>query len=79
MEFWHCGGRADCKLSCLGSCDGGSGRAKALAEKYAVKAFIDALEGECDFEIDGAEARKSVELILAIYQSAREQRLIKLR
>ena len=35
-------------------------------------AFIDALESKSDFTINGTEARKSVEVILAIYKSARE-------
>ena len=42
------------------------------------KAFLDALEHNHEFAINGLEARKSVALIQAIYQSAREQRLIKL-
>ena len=42
------------------------------------KAFIDALESGGEFRISGAEARKAVELILAIYKSAREQRVVKL-
>lgn len=43
------------------------------------KAFLDALEKGEPFWIDGAEARKAVEVILAIYRSAREGRLVKLR
>lgn len=43
------------------------------------KAFLDALEKGKPFWIDGAEARKAVEVILAIYHSAREGRLVKLR
>ncbi len=42
------------------------------------QAFIDALEQDRDFEIDGAEARKAVEVILAIYKSAGEQKVVKL-
>ncbi len=56
------------------------------------KAFIDALEGGDDFRgppnakkgvwgplcISGTEARKAVEVILAIYKSARKQRKVKL-
>jgi UDP-N-acetyl-2-amino-2-deoxyglucuronate dehydrogenase len=42
------------------------------------KAFLDALETGEDFWIDGAEARKAVEVILAIYQSAKEQKPVKL-
>jgi predicted dehydrogenase len=43
------------------------------------KAFIDALESGKGFSLSGTEARKSVELILAIYKAAKEQRVIRLR
>jgi predicted dehydrogenase len=43
-----------------------------------IKEFIDALEAGNDSYIDGREARKAVEIILAIYKSAKEQKLIKL-
>ncbi len=39
-------------------------------------AFLDALDTGTSFEIDGIQARKSVELILAIYRSAREGKTI---
>ena len=42
------------------------------------KAFVDALESGKDFALSGTEARKAVELILAIYKAAKEQKLIKL-
>ena len=42
------------------------------------KAFIDALESGREFCISGAEARKAVEVILAIYKSAREQKIVRL-
>jgi len=42
------------------------------------KAFIDALESGEDFWISGAEARKAVEVILAIYKSAKEQKPVSL-
>jgi UDP-N-acetyl-2-amino-2-deoxyglucuronate dehydrogenase len=42
------------------------------------KAFIDALETGEDFWISGSEARKAVEVILSIYKSAKEQKIIKL-
>jgi predicted dehydrogenase len=42
------------------------------------QAFIKALEQGGNFEISGAEARKAVEVILAVYQSAREQKPVKL-
>jgi len=42
------------------------------------KAFLDSLEKGMDFWISGPEARKAVEVILAIYRSAKEKRLVKL-
>ncbi len=42
------------------------------------KAFLAAIEGNRDFEIDGKEARKAVQVILAVYQSAKEGRAVKL-
>lgn len=42
------------------------------------KEFLNALQQGRDFEINPAQARKSVELILAIYESAREQKIVKL-
>lgn len=41
-------------------------------------AFVEALEEGRPFEIDASQARKAVELILAIYQSAREEKIITL-
>ncbi|MHC4153149.1 MAG: Gfo/Idh/MocA family protein, partial [Planctomycetota bacterium] len=42
------------------------------------ESFIKALEEKQNFEINALEARKPVELILAIYKSAKEQRLVKI-
>ena len=42
------------------------------------KAFIKALESGGDFSLSGTEARKAVEVILAIYKSAKEQTKVKL-
>ena len=42
------------------------------------KAFIEALESGGDFSLSGTEARKAVEVILAIYKSAKEQTKVKL-
>ncbi|MFT3948966.1 MAG: Gfo/Idh/MocA family oxidoreductase [Agriterribacter sp.] len=41
-----------------------------------IEAFIKALDEGRPFEIDGAEARKAVEIVLAIYQSAKENKTI---
>ena len=39
-----------------------------------IKAFIESIEARRPFEIDGKEARKAVEIVLAIYRAAKEQR-----
>ena len=60
---------------------GGGGVSDPMAipfEPHArnIGAFIDAVEQNKPFEIDGREARKSVEIISGIYQSAREHKEI---
>ena len=67
----------------FGEIAGGGGVSDPAAISYQnhthnFKAFLDALESGEDFWIDGAEARKAVEVILAIYKSAKEQKLVKL-
>jgi UDP-N-acetyl-2-amino-2-deoxyglucuronate dehydrogenase len=62
--------------------EGGGGVADPAAISYEnhtrnFKAFLDALETGEDFWISGPEARKAVEVILAIYKSAREGRPVK--
>jgi UDP-N-acetyl-2-amino-2-deoxyglucuronate dehydrogenase len=59
---------------------GGSDPAAINYENHTrnFQAFLNALEKNAPFEISGAEARKSVQLILAIYKSAREKRLVRL-
>ncbi len=42
------------------------------------KAFIDALESGREFAINGSEARKAVEVVLAIYQSAKKKKTVKI-
>jgi UDP-N-acetyl-2-amino-2-deoxyglucuronate dehydrogenase len=63
--------------------EGGGGVADPAAISYEnhtrnFKAFLDALDNNKDFWIDGPEARKAVQVILAIYESAREGRLVRL-
>jgi UDP-N-acetyl-2-amino-2-deoxyglucuronate dehydrogenase len=67
---------------------GQAGTAGAAADPAAIshqnhrrnfEAFLKAVENNTDFCISGREARKSVEVILAIYQSAREQKIVRLR
>ncbi|MHC4394834.1 MAG: Gfo/Idh/MocA family protein [Planctomycetota bacterium] len=41
------------------------------------KAFIDTLEGSNDISISAKEARKAVEIVLAMYKSAKEQKPVK--
>jgi predicted dehydrogenase len=67
----------------FGKITGGGGVADPAAIPYQnhtrnFKSFIDALESGKQFSITGTEARKAVEVILAIYKSAKEQRPVKL-
>jgi len=64
------------KYSTIG---GGGGVSDPMAipfEPHArnIKAFISSIEQNKPFEIDGREARKSVEIILGIYESAKKHR-----
>ncbi|MBN2590657.1 MAG: Gfo/Idh/MocA family oxidoreductase [Sedimentisphaerales bacterium] len=70
-------------LTKYGKIEGGGGVADPAAithENHArnFNAFLKALDEKKKFKIDGLEARKAVELILAIYQSAKEQRIVRL-
>jgi UDP-N-acetyl-2-amino-2-deoxyglucuronate dehydrogenase len=70
-------------LKKFGRIEGGGGVADPAAITHEnhtrnFKAFLNALESGEDFWIDGKEARKAVEVILAIYESAKTQKLIKL-
>ena len=61
----------------------GGGMADPAAISYVghrknFQSFLNALETGGAFEISGAEGRKSIELVLAIYQSAKEKKLIRL-
>ena len=63
-----------------GKIEGGGGVADPAAISFQlhaknIAAFIDSIEKEKPFEIDGIEARKSVEIILAMYQSAKNNEL----
>jgi predicted dehydrogenase len=67
----------------FGQIEGGGGVADPAAITHDnhtrnFKAFLDALESGDDFWISGPEARKAVEVILAIYKSAKEQKSVKL-
>ena len=71
-------------LKKFGKIEGGGGVSDPAAipfQPHAINmaAFIDSIEKEQTFEIDGAEARKSVEIILAIYESAKTSRRIPIR
>lgn len=70
-------------LKKFGEIEGGGGVSDPAAipfEPHAknIAAFIHAIEKKQTFEIEGAEARKSVEIILAIYESAKTNRPIQL-
>ncbi|MBN1975192.1 MAG: Gfo/Idh/MocA family oxidoreductase [Sedimentisphaerales bacterium] len=67
----------------FGKIKGGGGVADPAAINYEnhtrnFKAFLNALETRTQFMIDGREARKAVELILAIYKSAEKKKIVKL-
>ena len=66
-----------------GQIEGGGGVADPAAITHEnhtrnFKAFLDTLESGEDFWINGPEARKAVEVILAIYKSAKEQKPVRL-
>ncbi|KPL20990.1 MAG: hypothetical protein AMJ75_10825, partial [Phycisphaerae bacterium SM1_79] len=70
-------------LEKFGQISGGGGVSDPAAISYEnhtrnFKAFLDALEAGEDFWIDGREARKAVEVILAIYKSAKEKKPVTL-
>ena len=67
----------------FGEIKSGGGVADPAAISYQnhtrnFEAFIDALESGEDFCISGTQSRKAVEVILAIYKSAKEQKAVKL-
>ena len=67
----------------FGQIEGGGGVSDPAAITHEnhtrnFKAFLDALDSGRKFHIDGREARKAVEIILAIYESAKQQKPIKL-
>jgi UDP-N-acetyl-2-amino-2-deoxyglucuronate dehydrogenase len=66
----------------FGNIAGGSGVSDPAAISFLnhaknISAFIQAIEEKRDFEIDGKEARKSVALILDMYDSAKNRKVIK--
>jgi len=67
----------------FGQIEGGGGVSDPAAITHEnhtrnFKAFLESLESGEDFWISGAEARKAVEVIHAIYKSAKEQKPVKL-
>jgi UDP-N-acetyl-2-amino-2-deoxyglucuronate dehydrogenase len=70
-------------LKKFGQIEGGGGVADPAAITHEnhtrnFKAFLEALESGEDFWIDGREARKAVEVILAVYESAKTQKPVTL-
>ena len=66
-------------LNSFSTIDGGGGVADPGAipfEPHArnIAAFIDAVETGTPFSVDGPEARKAVEIIVAIYSAARDKK-----
>lgn len=69
------------KYGKAGKTGGGASDPAAIdftGHKRQFENFVNALDGKEELLIDGIEARKSVELILAIYRSAENSKLIKL-
>ncbi len=64
------------KYAPTGSAGGASDPSAIPFELHAsnIAAFIEAVEGNHPFKIDGKEARKAVEIVLAMYRSAKENR-----
>jgi UDP-N-acetyl-2-amino-2-deoxyglucuronate dehydrogenase len=67
----------------FGKIEGGGGVADPAAITYEnhkrnFMAFLNALDKKKKFAIDGKEARKAVEVILAIYKSSKEQKAVRL-
>ena len=71
-------------LERFGKIEGGGGIADPAAITHEnhtrnFRAFLNALETKTKFEIDGYEARRAVEVILAIYKSAKEEQIVRLK
>jgi predicted dehydrogenase len=69
------------KFGEAGSKTGGASDPTAISyqgHRRNIQAFIDSLESGRPFVLSGEESRKAVEVVLAIYKSAKEQRLVKL-
>ena len=67
-------------LQRYGEIEGGGGVSDPAAIQFEpharnIAAFINAIENNLPFEVDGHEARKSVELVLAIYKAARKRKI----
>jgi predicted dehydrogenase len=64
------------KYSTIGSGGGASDPLSIPFELHAqnIAAFINSIEQNSSFEIDGKEAKKSIEIVLGIYESAKNRR-----
>jgi predicted dehydrogenase len=67
-------------LQKYGEIEGGGGVSDPAAIQFEpharnIAAFINAIENNEPFEVDGLEARKSVEIVLAIYKAARKHKI----
>jgi UDP-N-acetyl-2-amino-2-deoxyglucuronate dehydrogenase len=69
-------------LKKYGEIEGGGGVSDPAAIQFEpharnIAAFIQSIEDNQPFEIDGPEARKSVEIVLAIYKSAKKKKIFR--
>jgi predicted dehydrogenase len=82
IRVWHFADKSDSDneiLTRFGQIEGGGGVSDPAAipfEPHAknIASFLNSLENGNEFEISGTEARKAVEIVLAIYKSAREMK-----
>ena len=54
------------------------GAINTIFHEANLKAFINSLENKATFELDATQGRKAVELVLAIYRSAKDQKIVNL-
>jgi predicted dehydrogenase len=86
LAQWQVEGEEDYFDAMAGQHKGGASEPKGGMDEKAVEAhatqftdFLQAIEEGRSPDLDGREARRAVELILAIYESSEEGKVVKLR
>lgn len=80
LTAWNIRGKESTPATAINSSPSGSSDPNAIGfEHHAAqwKDFLQSIETETQPEVDGPKSRKSLELIRGIYQSSKEERLIK--